>query len=137
MTTFWSLAVGPNSFGDLVIPDDCCVRITNACMIDATDNNPVRVIAHIESFEELDPNQKLEDIKTVKSDVQIAFFLAGKSAHSNLNVLLSPVNMGKIEVQGNATVHLSGVVEPIPFDEYDFMEEEEEEEEEANEPAEN
>lgn len=123
---FWSLVAAPGKKVSLELPCDHCLHLTNACIMDAEDDSPVRLIGEIATI----VPGGAEDPKAVESTVQMAFFVPGKTEHVNLNFMITPLNAATLEVRGNAKVHLSGFSLPIGFD---YDEEEEEEEEAAKE----
>ena len=130
--TFWSLVVTPEREEPIDMPEDCCVRVTNAALVDEEGEEPVRLFAKVDTT--LPDEEDLTNVKTVSSDTALAFFRPGVKVHENLNLVFSPLNVVALRVVGKGKVHLSGVIEPIDIDGDELMfEEEEEEEEEAKE----
>lgn len=130
--TCWTLVVTPEKEEPVDMPEDCCLRVTNACLVDEEGTEPVRLFAKVETM--LPDEENPANIKTIDSDTMIAFFLPGSKVHENVNVLFSPINVVAFRVVGKGKVHLAGVIEPIDIDDSDeLIFEEEEEEEEAKE----
>ena len=118
----------PNEETSVTFPNDHFLTITNGCLpeIPEDDQSPIRLFAKITNYIEEQEGSKSE------SNVLLASFLPKSAEHVQLNYVFSPVNDVKLTVKGSVPVQLSGILQPILFE----NDEEEEEEEEANEEKE-
>lgn len=118
---FWTVLVKPGETVKVEYPESCFLSITNICLIDLPSDDkktsPVRLIAKVQNFNSQD--------KSDPKEVLLASLIPYSSEHSQVNYIFTPINDVSLTVSGNASIQVSGYIQPIFLDE--------EEEEEANE----